>query len=81
MILNIKVWEVENTIIPNFQRMFWHLLTATCHISCSDTALAHHCNVSSLLRNIHINCFETKIKVLKREKKEQKDIDEARYSE
>jgi hypothetical protein len=60
--------------------MFCHLLTATRHISCSETALDHHCNDSLLLRHIRSNRFETKIKVLKRKKEEQKGTDEAWYS-
>jgi hypothetical protein len=72
---------VGKIISPNFQGMFCHLLTATLHISCSHTALAHHRNVTLLLRNITSNRFETEIKVLKREKEEQKDTDEARYLE
>jgi hypothetical protein len=72
---------VEKIISPNFQGMFWYLLTENCHISYSETALAHECNVSSLFRHIRSNRFETKIEVLKREKEEQKDTDEAMYSE
>jgi hypothetical protein len=77
----MKVWQVGKIKCPNFQGIFWHLLTATRHISCSDTALAHHSNVTLLLRHIRNNRFETEIKVLKREKEEQKDTDKARYSE
>jgi hypothetical protein len=77
----MTVWEEEKVISPNFQGMFWHLLTATRDIFCSDTALAHDCNISLLLRQIRSNRFDTKIKLLKREKEEQKDTDEARYSE
>jgi len=77
----MKIWEVGKINSPYFQGIFWHLLTATRHISSSDTALAHHCNVTLLLRHIRSNRFETEIKVLKRKKEEQKDTDEARYSE
>jgi hypothetical protein len=62
----MKVWEVEKKISPNFQGMFWHLLKATRHISCLDTALAHDCDVSLLLRRIRSDRFEITIKVVKR---------------
>ena len=63
MVLNMEVWEMEKIISPDFQGMFWYLLTATRHVSCLETAFANDCNVSLLLRHIRSNRFEINIKV------------------